>query len=340
MPEDLGAVFLSLIGSPNIASKRWVFRQYDHMVRTDTVVSPGSDAAVVRIKGTNKAIALTTDCNSRYCYLDPFTGGQIAVAEAARNISVSGAEPIAVTDCLNFGNPERPEVMWQFSEAIRGISTACEALGIPVVSGNVSFYNETSGESIYPTPTIGMVGLIEDLSCHTTQWFKDPGDLIVLLGESTEEIGASEYLKVIHSLDRGRAPQVDLIKEKNVDETCLEGIKAGIIKSAHDLSEGGLAVALAEACLAPESPLGAEVSVDPEGMRADALLFGEGQARILVSIAPDDVALLKRAAQARGVPVEVLGTVGGDRLKVGGFIDLGLSTIRARWDKALEEAVA
>jgi phosphoribosylformylglycinamidine synthase len=184
-PGDYNEVLVKLLSSVNISSKEWVYRQYDHMVRTDTVVPPGSDAAVVRVKGTKKALSITVDCNSRYCYLNPFTGGAIAVAEAARNLVASGAMPLAVTDCLNFGSPERPEVMWQFREAILGMSKACTALGTPVVGGNVSFYNETSGNAIYPTPTVGMVGLIEDLGKHTDQWFKDGGDMIALVEERT-----------------------------------------------------------------------------------------------------------------------------------------------------------
>ncbi|MEE8574497.1 MAG: phosphoribosylformylglycinamidine synthase subunit PurL, partial [Thermodesulfobacteriota bacterium] len=241
LPDDLSEVLLTLLGSENIASRRWIYRQYDHMVRTDSVVLPGSDAAVVRIKGTKKAIALTTDCNSRYCFLDPHTGGKAAVAEAARNLTVSGARPLALTDCLNFGNPERPDVMWQFIESVKGISEACTELEIPVVSGNVSFYNETSGESIYPTPTVGMVGLIDDLSTHTTQWFKGEGDVIALIGTASAGIGGSEYLKKIHGLDKGAPPPVDLTLEKNVQKACLEAIKTGIIRSAHDTSDGGVA---------------------------------------------------------------------------------------------------
>ena len=213
-PKDYNEVILKLLSSGNIASKEWIYRQYDHMVRTDTVVCPGSDAAVVRIKGTTKALAMTVDCNSRYCYLDPFRGGAIAVAEAARNLAVSGATPIALTDCLNFGNPERPEVMWQLVECIMGIRAACLALGVPVIGGNVSLYNETSGTSVHPTPTIGMVGLIEDLKTHTTQWFKSEGALVALIGETRRDLGGSEYLKVIHGLEAGMPPEINLSREK------------------------------------------------------------------------------------------------------------------------------
>ncbi len=336
IPGDFNSVMLEMISSPNLGSRRWIYRQYDHMVRTDTLVRPGSDAAVVRVKGTNKAIALTTDCNSRYCYLDPFTGGEIAVAEAARNLAASGATALAVTDCLNFGNPERPDVMWQFSEAVKGISNACRTLAIPVVSGNVSFYNETSGESIFPTPTVGMVGLIEDLSQHTTIWFKDEGDVIVLLGDMGAELGGSEYLKVRHGLERGMPPEIDLNKAKSVDEACLNAIKAGIIKSAHDLSEGGLAVALAESCLGPEGEVGVSViKCSSGGERPDALLFGESQSRIIVSVSPGDLEKLKAIASEKGVTLSELGRVGGERLVIDGLIDLELSVIREAWEGAL-----
>ncbi|MDO8462205.1 MAG: phosphoribosylformylglycinamidine synthase subunit PurL, partial [Deltaproteobacteria bacterium] len=260
VPSDLNAVLLQLLSSPNIASKEWVYRQYDHMVGTDTVVLPGSDAAVLRIKGTKKGVAMTTDCNSTYCYLDPYRGGMIAVAEAARNIICSGAKPLAVTDCLNFGNPENPEILWQFEQALLGISEACLALGTPVVSGNVSFYNESPTGPILPTPTIGMVGLLSNVDQHCTQWFKEEGDIVILLGFQTSphspslakegargrsDLGGSEYLKTIHGLVAGRPPYLNLALEKKVQETCLQAIRKGWVQSAHDCSEGGLAVALA-----------------------------------------------------------------------------------------------
>ncbi|MCK5236641.1 MAG: phosphoribosylformylglycinamidine synthase II, partial [Deltaproteobacteria bacterium] len=319
VPKDLNDTLLKVLSSPNIGSKHWIYRQYDHMVRTDTIVLPGSDSAVVRIKGTDKAIALTSDCNSRYCYLDPFTGGAIAVSEAARNISVSGAVPLALTDCLNFGNPERPEVMWQFEQAILGMKEACEKLSIPVVSGNVSLYNETSGKSIYPTPTIGMVGLIDDVKYHTTQWFRDEGDRIALLGPITDELGGSEYLKVNFGLDKGGAPMLDLDIEKRVQEACRDAIKSGIIKSAHDISDGGLAVAIAESCFTPSGSIGAEVKID-SAVRPDALLFGEGQSRILLSFDKAHEDKLKDIAGKAGVPFEVIGSVGGGKLKINSLI--------------------
>lgn len=336
-PKDLNAVLLKLLSSPNIASKEWIYRQYDHMVRTDTVVLPGSDAAVIRIKGTKKALAMTVDCNSRYCYLDPFTGGAIAVAEAARNLVCSGAKPIALTDCLNFGNPERPEIMWQFEQAVLGISEACKKFSIPVIGGNVSLYNETSGVSIYPTPTIGMVGLIEDISRHATQWFKTEGDIIILLGETKEELGGSEYLKVIHKLDKGRPPHMDLDFEAKVQEACLSAIQSGIIKSAHDCSEGGLAVALAECCISSKNTaIGAEITLPVHAMRRDAMLFGESQSRIIVSIAKEDISVFMSIAERHGAPAVVIGKVGGERLKIDGLIDIPVDELKAAWSGALE----
>lgn len=330
-PGDYNEVLVKLLSSVNISSKEWVYRQYDHMVRTDTVVPPGSDAAVVRVKGTKKALAVTVDCNSRYCYLDPFTGGAIAVAEAARNLVASGAMPLAVTDCLNFGSPERPEVMWQFREAILGMSKACTALGTPVVGGNVSFYNETSGNAIYPTPTVGMVGLIEDLEKHTDQWFKDEGDMIALVGENLEEIGGSEYLKALHGIDRGRPPAIDLEKEKNVQGACLKAIKAGIIKSAHDVSEGGLAVALAECCLSRTAPIGASVELELNGMSPAAVLFGETQSRIVISFSEKNLDIVKKTADSSGAPFTVIGRVGGGSLRINGLIELSLTEMEGAW---------
>jgi len=308
------------------------------MVRTDTVVLPGSDAAVVRIKGTKKALAMTSDCNSRYCYLDPFAGSAIAVAEAARNLVCSGAKPIALTDCLNFGNPERPEIMWQFEQAVLGMSEACKKLDIPVIGGNVSLYNETSGTAVYPTPTVGMVGLIEDVSLHVTQWFKSEGDVIVLLGETKEELGGSEYLKIIHKLDKGRPPHIDLNFEAKLQEACLNAIRGGIIKSAHDLSEGGLAVALAECCISfHEKVVGAEIILPAHKMRMDALLFGESQSRIIVSIAKEDTAKLMSIADKHSIPAVVIGKVGGNRLKVNGVIDLSVKELKEAWKDVLEK---
>ncbi|MFA7216051.1 MAG: phosphoribosylformylglycinamidine synthase subunit PurL [Bacillota bacterium] len=337
VPDDLNGVLVSLLKSPNIASKEWAYRQFDYMVRTCTAVTPGSDAAVVRIRGTNKAIALTADCNSRYCYLDPATGGAIAVAEAARNLVCSGAQPLAATDCLNFGNPEKPGVFWQFRQAVSGMSEACRALDTPVISGNVSFYNETDTDAVFPTPVVGMVGVVEDINHITTQGFKEEGDVIVLLGENTQEAGGSEYLKVVHGLERGSAPKLDLDREKRVQGCCLELIRGGTVKSAHDCSEGGIAVALAESCISGE--IGAKVELEGCG-REDLLLFGEGQSRIVITVRQSDLERVKDAASRFGIPVTVLGRVRGKELiiDIAGQrgIQMAVKDMETDWREAIE----
>jgi len=308
--KDPAEVLLKLLASPTIASKRWVFRQYDHMIGTNTVVCPGSDAAVVRIKGTTKSLAMTTDGNSRYCLLNPYMGGGLAVAEAARNLVCAGAQPIGVTDCLNFGNPERPDIMWQFIMAVEGIADACRTFEIPVVSGNVSFYNETNGLSIYPTPILGMVGLIERPEAITTQWFKHHGDRIFLLGETKEDLGGTEYLKIIHSREQGSPPWLDLDEEKAMHSCLLTLIRNGFVQSAHDCSDGGLLVTLAECCLThPSTPLGATVILTQQRMRLDALLFGESPSRVLISIKSEHVNQVMETVQHSGVPIAALGQV-------------------------------
>ncbi|MGG3467705.1 phosphoribosylformylglycinamidine synthase subunit PurL [Neobacillus pocheonensis] len=278
--DDLKGTLVSLLSQPTVASKEWVYEQYDYMVRTNTVVSPGSDAAVVRIRGTRKALAMTTDCNSRYVYLDPEAGGKIAVAEAARNIVCSGAEPLAITDNLNFGNPEKPEVFWQIEKAADGMSEACRVLETPVIGGNVSLYNETSGTAIFPTPVVGMVGLVTDLDHITTQHFKQNGDLIYLLGETKDEFGGSELQKLLYSRVFGKAPELNVTVEKERQNQVLAAIRAGVVQSAHDLSEGGLAVALAE-CLFANEKLGADVTLSGNPVSA---LFSETQSRFLLSV--------------------------------------------------------
>ena len=260
-PTDHNQILLQLLSSPTIASKEWVYEQYDHMVQTNTTVLPGSDATVLRLKGTKKGIAAVTDCNSRYCYLNPYRGAQIAVAEAARNLVCSGADPAAVTDCLNFGNPEKPDRFWYFKNCVQGIADACMAFNVPVVSGNVSFYNESPKGAINPTPTIGMIGILPDIEKRTTQFFKNEGDEILLLGETKEELGGSEYLKVIHGKVLGDAPELDLEKEKAAQRVVYEAIQKGLVNSAHDCSEGGLAVALAECCVSnKDKALGANIN--------------------------------------------------------------------------------
>ncbi|MFY0779130.1 phosphoribosylformylglycinamidine synthase subunit PurL [Peribacillus simplex] len=302
--EDYKETLVSLLKQPTISSKEWVYDQYDYMVRTNTVVSPGSDAAVVRVRGTNKALAMTTDCNSRFIYLDPETGGKIAVAEAARNIICSGAEPLAITDCLNFGNPEKPEIFWQLEKAADGMSEACRSLSTPVIGGNVSLYNETNGEAIYPTPVVGMVGLINDLQHITTQTFKNEADLIYVVGEAKVEFGGSELQKMLEGKIFGRAPELDLAVEQKRQQQILAAIQKGLVASAHDLSEGGLAVALAES-LFGASKLGAKVNIAGEPVSE---LFSETQSRFLLSIKPEN----KTAFEALVEDARCIGSVTGD----------------------------
>ncbi|WDC84506.1 AIR synthase related protein [Caloramator sp. mosi_1] len=278
--EDLNEVLIRILKSENIASKEWVYSQYDYMVRTNTIVKPGGDAALVVVEGTDKALALTVDCNSRYCYLDPYEGAKIAVCEAARNIAATGAKPIAVTDCLNFANPEDEEVYYAFRQSILGITEATRVLNTPVVSGNVSFYNESNKTRIYPTPTIGMVGLLEDKNKACTAYFKDMGDAVILVGETLNEIGGSEYLKVIYGKVIGRSPRCYPEVEKNTIE-CLVGlINKGLIKSAHDISEGGMIVALCECSFKNE--IGTKISIETD-LRDDIFLFSESQGRFILS---------------------------------------------------------
>jgi phosphoribosylformylglycinamidine synthase subunit PurL len=293
--DDYKETLLALLQQPTIASKEWVYEQYDHMVRTNTVVSPGSDAAVVRIRGTKKALAMTTDCNSRYLYLDPETGGKIAVAEAARNIICSGAQPLAITDCLNFGNPEKPEIFWQFEKAVDGMSEACRVLETPVIGGNVSLYNETNGTAVYPTPVVGMVGLVEDLDHVTTQTFKQAGDLVYLVGETKDEFGGSELQKLTYGRIFGKAPELDVNVEYKRGQQVLEAIRQGYVQSAHDVAEGGLAVAVAESLFGTEG-LGAEVSVEGTAVSA---LFSETQSRYLLSVKKENKEKFERLVEAK-----------------------------------------
>ncbi len=307
---DASWTLRELLSSPTIANKRWIYRQYDSQVRTSTVVGPGAaDAAVVRLRGTNKALALKTDCNSRYVYLDPRMGGRIAVAEAARNVACTGGRPMAITNCLNFGNPKKPEVFFQFREAVYGMGDACRALGTPVTGGNVSLYNENPQGAVFPTPTIGMVGLIDDLAHVTRSSFTTPGDQIVLLGSNTNELGASEYLARVHGVTIGAVPVVDLDHEKRLVDLLLTVIAAGHVRSAHDLSEGGFTVALAECCMGNrEAMLGASVDIADSAIASErALLWGEAQGRVLLSTAAPDAVLA--AAMAHGVPARVIGAV-------------------------------
>ncbi|MFA9457750.1 phosphoribosylformylglycinamidine synthase subunit PurL [Halalkalibacter sp. AB-rgal2] len=283
--QDTKETFLQLLKQPTIANKEWVYDQYDYMVQTNTVVEPGSDAAVLRVRGTRKALAMTTDCNSRYIYLDPEVGGQIAVAEAARNIICSGAKPLGLTDGLNYGSPEKPEIFWQLEKSTDGMSEACRVLKTPVIGGNVSLYNESHGVAIYPTPVIGMVGLVEDVDHITTQAFKQAGDVIYLLGETKSEFGGSELQKLVDGELSGKAPVLDLEEEKQRQDQLLTAIQKGLVQSAHDVAEGGLSVALAE-CMTSGS-LGADVVVAGDAVSA---LFAESQSRFVVTVSPDQVA--------------------------------------------------
>ena len=327
-PKNYTEVLKKLLSSPNIASKEWVYEQYDSMVRTNTVTLPGSDSAVIRIKGTNKALAMKTDCNGRYVYLNPRRGGQIAVSECARNVVCSGAKPAAITNCLNFGNPYKPENYWQFKEAVGGMSDACRIFETPVTGGNVSFYNESPTAAVYPTPTIGMMGIIEDLSHVTTSWFKETGDIIFLIGKNLGEIGGSEYLKVIHGLVSGDAPQIDLNYEKAVMDLTYEAIVKGLIRSAHDVSDGGLAVALAECCLQGKKNhvIGATVNLKDK-MREDFLLFGETQSRIVVSVSNSKAGSFRKMAAGAGVDFAEIGTVGGKKLRINDRIEINVSEL-------------
>jgi phosphoribosylformylglycinamidine synthase len=346
--KDANAALLALLESPTIASKRWVYEQYDHMVRTNTMVRPGSNAAVVRIKGTKKAVAMTVDCNSRYCLLNPYEGARLAVAEAARNLVCSGAVPIGLTDCLNFGNPERPDIMWQFAMAIEGMKDACEHFHIPIVSGNVSFYNETNGLSIYPTPMLGMVGLIDDAERTMTQWFKQEGDDIILLGSSREDLGGSEYLKVVHAREQGSPPYLNLNTEKALHDCVLSLIRDDLLQSAHDCSEGGVAVTLAESCISgPGRSFGAVIKSTRGRLRKDAVLFGESQSRVVISAKPVHREAIIGHAREFGVPAEVIGAVSNDRLIVAvgdegsaeRVIDQPVATLLDRWAFSLERTL-
>jgi phosphoribosylformylglycinamidine synthase II len=330
-PADFNAALLALLSSPNIASKRWAFEQYDHMVQTNTTVPPGAgDAAVIRIKGSQLGLGLTTDCNSRYCYLDPYLGAQIAVAEAARNLVCVGADPAAVTDCLNFGNPEKPDRFWQLKRAVEGIATACTALKVPVVSGNVSLYNEGPEVAVFPTPTIGMVGVLQHVDQHCTMGFKKTGHQVALVGVTRPELGGSEYLAVLHGLEAGMPPALDLAMEAAVQNYVLEAIRRGLVASAHDCAEGGLAVTLAESAIAGNH--GVSAALTSIGGRTDMTLFAESQSRIVLSFEQEQMNALSALADEMGVDFQLIGSVGGDRvtLLVDGehTIDLPLDAVK------------
>src|SRR6267143_1353141 len=352
-----------LLGAPIIASKNWVYRQYDHTVRTGTVVKPGSDAAVFFVRYANKILAATTDCNSTYCALDARAGGKIAVAEAARNLTCSGARPLAITDCLNFGNPYKPENFWQLREAVEGIAEACRAFGTPVTGGNVSLYNESPAGVVDPTPTIAMVGMIEHERHITTQWFKSAGDAIILIGEIGSGLGASRFVKVRHGRKIGPVPKLDLEQEIAVQNVTRILIRAGLVKSAHDCSEGGLAVALAECCFNPDGLLGAETELCSHGSanRADDagdtpaatdashrgaatidLLFNESQSRIVISVSASDLEKVLSKLSAKAVPHAHIGSVSADNLNIAvndDVLNWPIAELQDLWFNSIRRAV-
>jgi phosphoribosylformylglycinamidine synthase subunit PurL len=341
---DPRTAFRALLASPNVASKRWAYRQYDHTVGTNTIAQPGAAAGVVRVKGTQRALAVSVDCNGRFCFLNPHRGAMLAVAESARNVACAGAEPVGATNNLNFGNPERPEIMWQLAEAIRGIGDACRALEIPITGGNVSLYNETDGEAIYPTPVLGVVGVIEDASEAITRVFRSEGAHVVLLGESHAEMGGSEYLAVLHDLVAGEPPQIDLAREKSLQQLVIRAAREGLVESAHDCAEGGLAVALAECCF--DSGIGVTADVPqvtgvPDALLVNAALFNEAASRIVVSARADALDRLLSFARELNVPAQVIGTSGGSRitLSVAGSVavDVSLDEAERLWATTIED---
>jgi phosphoribosylformylglycinamidine synthase subunit PurL len=338
-PKDLNSVLLELLDSPTIASKEFAYSNFNIINKEDVIVGAGSDAAVVKVKGTKKALALSVDCNGRFCYLNPFNGAMMNVAEAARNIVCSGGRPLAITDGLNFGNPMKPENYWQFEKCIEGLSHACSVLNTPIVSGNVSFYNENPKGAIDPSPMVGMVGLIEDADKHVTQNFKNTGDVIVLLGENRPDLSGSEYLNLIHDMKKGN-PQIDIEQEKRLHEAVLAAIGSGIINSAHDLSEGGLAVALAESAISDSKNMhGASVELNKNGARADEILFGEAPSRIIVTLQKDNLKKLQAIANKNNIPLNEIGVVGGDSLAIkidnALAVDIKVSGLSKAWRNAI-----
>ena len=349
--EDPEAALEELLASPNLCDKQWVYRQYDQLVQGNTVLGPGGDAALVRVKredgtATDKGLAMALDCNPRWCWLDPYRGTVAAVAEAARNVACTGARPLALTNCLNFGNPEKPEIMWEFKEATRGLADAAVALGTPVISGNVSFYNETSGRPIFPTPTIGVVGLLEPWGRHAVSHFPEADLDIVLLGETRDELGGSEWLALRRGVEAGLPPTVDLEAESRLHRLLASSVADGSLCSAHDVSDGGVAVALAECCFAQEDlRVGARVGLEgSERLRADVLLFGESTGRVVVTTR--DAAALLRAAEAAGVPAARIGRTGGKSLRIAPsdgsgedvgepWIDVAVARLEEIWRRAL-----
>jgi len=345
-PADYGATLVRLMSAPTIASKEWAYRQYDQQVGTNTLVLPGSDAAVLRIKGTRRAIAVSTDGNGRQVVLDPRRGAALAVCEAARNVSCAGGRPLGVTDCMNFGSPERPEILWQFAEAIDGIAEACRALEVPVVGGNVSFYNETSGQAILPTPICGVVGVLEDAGRLATQWFKATGHRIALLGPDAVSLGGSEYLWTLHGRVAGRLAPLDLEMERRVQSAVRAAVQAGLVTAAHDCSEGGLAVALAESSVSGTrtgAAVGCDVTVE-RGRRLDETLFGEGPSRVVVSVEAARQREFEALMAESAIPWRWIGTTGGERLTVRAagrvVVDVAVDRIEHAWRSGFERHMA
>ena len=345
-PADYGATLARLMSAPTIASKEWAYRQYDQQVGTNTLVLPGSDAAVLRIKGTRRAIAVSTDGNGRQVVLDPRRGGALAVCEAARNVSCAGGRPLGVTDCMNFGSPERPEILWQFAEAIDGIAEACRALEVPVVGGNVSFYNETSGQEILPTPICGVVGVLEDAGRVATQWFKATGHRIALLGPDAVSLGGSEYLWTLHDRVAGRLAPLDLEMERRVQSAVRAAVQAGLVTAAHDCAEGGLAVALAESSVSGTrtgAAVGCDVTVE-RGRRLDETLFGEGPSRVVVSVEAAQQREFEALMAESAIPWRWIGTTGGERLTVRAagrvVVDVAVDRIEHAWRSGFERHMA
>jgi phosphoribosylformylglycinamidine synthase subunit PurL len=337
--RPLGEIIRSLLASPNIASKRWIFEQYDTMVRTNTVVGPGpSDAAVIRLKDSRKGLAMKTDCNGRYVYLNPRRGGQIAVVEAARNVVCAGGRPVAITNCLNFGNPYKPEMYWVFKEAVGGMGDACRKLGTPVTGGNVSFYNENPKGAVFPTPTIGMLGIVEDVEKHAmTASFKQEGDAILYVGSPRRGLGGTEYLSWCHGITSGDAPELDLNFEKNLQTATLEVIQKRMVNAAHDLSDGGLAIALAE--MAIFGSVGAHLDLSSMGGSSLETFFSEAQSGILITCKPSAVPPIKEIYHRFGVPVHEIGRVAGDTLDLDEATIITVSELRAIYEGAIAGAL-
>ncbi|MEA3328798.1 MAG: phosphoribosylformylglycinamidine synthase subunit PurL [Candidatus Omnitrophota bacterium] len=331
-PEDYNDVLLKLLGSPTIASKEWLCSQSRPEEAGFHSIFKGADAGVISIKGTKKAVVITSDCNGTYCYLNPYRGGMIAVCEAARNIVCSGGRPLALTDCLNFGNPYDPEIFWQFKKCVEGISCACKGLDIPVISGNVSFHNESPKGSVDPTPVIGMVGLLENVDRFVSSSFKKEGDIILLIGETFEELGGTEFLKIIHNMKKGRPPELNLDREKRNQGFIQELVKRCLINSAHDLSEGGLAAALAESCIVDKDKMiGAKITCEIKAVSNIAFLFGESQSRVVVSSNPRVLSEIETLAKEKEVPLYNIGCVGGDKLIVNDLFDVEIKKLTKTW---------